>query len=172
MGIVSSHLASLQNRGRNLVIVEANPALINTLTENVNAYKKVENTIKVYNKAISYSGEEVVLSITEDSTETAISKTPSTGNVIKVQPITLHELVSENNLRDYTLVCDIEGAEAEILNEEDSAVRSCKHLFLELHDTSYKGRNYSVDDLVSLIITKFEFQQVDQYGPVFYFTRK
>jgi FkbM family methyltransferase len=171
MGIVSSHLASLQQNGKKLVIVEANPALIDTLEENVNSYRKPGSFVKVYNKAVSYTGQEIALKITEDSTESAISNQTNEGQFVKVSTIKLSDLVMENQLENFTMVCDIEGAEAEIINEDFDSLRKCKNLFIELHETNYQDKIYSINDLVTLIIDKHRFVHVDQYGPVFYFSR-
>lgn len=173
MGIVTSHLASLQKPGRQIISVEANPFLADTLTTNVNRYRNPINKFILLTKAIAYKSMEVALRITDNSTETKaelVSKQRNENEVI-VPTIKLADIVSQFNLKDFTLVCDIEGAEIELLENDDLALKSCKELYIELHETSNGVKEFSIEDLKKLIIERHKFELIDQNGPVLYFTR-
>lgn len=173
MGIVTSHLASRQKAGRQIISVEANPFLAETLTSNVNRYRNPINKFTLLTKAIAYRSTEVALRITDNSTETKaelVSSEPKDNEVI-VPSIKLADIVSQFNLNDFTLVCDIEGAEIELLENDDLALKSCKELFIELHETSNGMKEFSIEDLKRLIMERHQLKLVDQHGPVLYFIR-
>ena len=66
---------------------------------------------------------------------------------------------------------DIEGAEVSFLVNDAIVLQQCRQMFIELHDTKYKDRNYSVADLVTLI-EQNGFKKIENDGPVYYFERK
>lgn len=172
MGIVSSHLASLQKSGRQLITVEANPFLADTLKSNVNRFLNPENKFTLLTKAIAYRSSEVALRISDNSTETkAELVSHEKSNEVIVPAVKLSDIIAAFNLKDFTLVCDIEGAEIELLENEDDALKKCRELFIELHETSNGDKGFSVEDLKKLIVERHHFDLVDQHGPVLYFTR-
>lgn len=173
MGIVSSHLVSLQKSGRKLITVEANPFLAETLKSNVNRFLNPENKFALLTKAIAYKSSEVALRISDNSTETKaelVSHEKKCNEVI-VPAVKLSDIIAEFSLKDFTLVCDIEGAEIELLENEDEALKNCRELFIELHETFDGNKWFSVEDLKKLILERHHFDLVDQHGPVLYFTR-
>lgn len=173
MGIVSSHLASLQKSGKQLITVEANPFLADTLKSNVNRFLNPENKFTLLTKAIAYKSSEVALRITDNSTETKaeLVSNESNSNEVIVPAVKLSDIITAFNLKDFTLVCDIEGAEIELLENEDEALKNCRELFIELHETSSGNKKFSVEDLANIIRTRHQFDLIDNHGPVLYFTR-
>jgi FkbM family methyltransferase len=126
------------------------------------------------NCAISYSGGKVSIRITGNNTETKITDSNSVsagGQSVSVPARTLDSIVKEHNLRGFTLVCDIEGAEIDVLLNETECLSQCNALFIELHDTRSGEKKYSVDDLVRIITEKHHFAIAHSHSPVFYFVK-
>lgn len=173
MGIVTSHLASLQEPGKKLITVEANPFLAETLIQNVKRYLKAKSQFSLLTNAIAYHSDEVSLQITGNSTETKVvagENNLESGKVV-VKSIKLSDIINKYVLNEFTLVSDIEGAEAELLHNESVGLAKCKEIFIELHDTVYKNNPITIEDLKSSIIGEHKFILVDQNGPVIYFKR-
>ena len=68
------------------------------------------------------------------------------------------------------MICDIEGAEIEILLKDKEALNNCKFIFIELHKTKLLNIEYSVEDLHGLIESN-GFKLEDRYGSVFYYSK-
>jgi len=171
LGIVSSHIASKLGSGRCLVTVEANPFLIDTINSNLKKHHNPASTYEVLNNAIGYDSEEVMITITNNNTETRVVKGKVSGDAVAVKTIGLAELIKKFNNRDYALVCDIEGSEVEMLMRETDALKKCCQLFIELHDTVYENKHYSVQMLKDLIVNSHGFKIIEEHGPVAVFAR-
>ncbi|MES2732322.1 MAG: FkbM family methyltransferase [Bacteroidota bacterium] len=172
IGIVSSHIATKLKAGKLFVSVEANPYLVDIIEANVGRHISKGASLKVLNYAVSYGREQVHLNITNNNTETRVIKEETIEKIgIVVNTKTVGAIVREFNMNEYALVCDIEGSEIEVLLHEDSSLEKCKQLFIELHDTFYCEKPYSVADLKELIQSKHGFMLIKQHGPVCYFSK-
>jgi FkbM family methyltransferase len=169
-GIVSSHIVSkFQNGSRRLIGVEANKNLIATWHKNVERYNVSKVNITLLNYAIYYGGESIRFALSGNTTESRIlSETTMNESNVEVKSISLANLLKNQTVGNYALFCDIEGAELQMFLNEDSALRNCKHIFIELHDTREKETTYTVNDL-NLLIQKKGFELVDRHGPVCYY---
>jgi len=170
LGVVSSHIASRLRSATHLVCVEANPYLIDTISENINRHRYSNFAFEVLNNAVSYDGGEVMISVSSDNTETSISKSWKKGNVA-VGSITFEDIVRRIANREYVLVCDIEGSELEILLREKEIFERCCQLFIELHQTTYENTVYSVEMVKEIIVNRHGFKLVEEHGPVVYFEK-
>jgi FkbM family methyltransferase len=172
VGVVSAHLASAMKPGGRMICVEANPSLVASIQKNIAKYAPAGLKYEVLNYAIDYQLPEVQLWITDNNTETRVLKGENSGAGVKVKTLTLSKISQQYDLKDFTLVSDIEGAEIQFLAGDAAAMSYCKNLFIELHDTKYEGRVYSVKELVDLITGQLGFSLVEQQGPVCFFTRQ
>jgi FkbM family methyltransferase len=171
LGIVSSHIASRLGKGRHLTAVEANPFLVETITENIKRHQHPSSTFEVLNYAVGYDTDEVMITITSNNTETRVIKNGGDGGTVAVKAMSFADLVKRNRHANYALVCDIEGSELEIILREQAALQQCSQLFIELHDTSSDSRQYSVQQLKDLLVDLHGFKIIQQHGPVVYFGR-
>jgi FkbM family methyltransferase len=170
LGLVSLTIVKAQEPERRLICVEANPRLIDTITSNfrLNAPSK---QVEIVNRAIDYSGQaEISLRIDDGNLGSAKNGDDGTA-VVRVSTVTLRQLLVQYRIDDYALVCDIEGAEAEILEEDGGALARCQELIIELHDTRYQGRAYTVEALRALIERAGTFVLVARRRNVHVFTR-
>lgn len=170
MGLVSTHILSRLSSKRKLICVEANPYLIDVIKANLRLNDKGKHTVVVENVAINYSGVLVNLHLTDNTTETKVSLVKNSG--VEVNAVSLRSILSEQRIKDYTLVCDIEGSEIEVFKNDASALSMCRDLFIELHETKFEELFYSVNDLVELIKSHHGFELVDRDGPVCFFSKK
>ena len=92
--------------------------------------------------------------------------------VIEAETIPLSAICSKNNVQDFTLVCDIEGAEIDILLCDSKGLQSCRQIFIELHNTAYKGKEYSPKMMKELLQLQYGFDLVCQDGNVYHFKKK
>jgi hypothetical protein len=85
--------------------------------------------------------------------------------------VRLSDLLYRHNIADYALVCDIEGAEAGFINLDEEALRGCKTMVVELHDTEFSGDRVSVGELCDRLVARHGFALVDRRSNVFCFSR-
>ena len=172
LGVVSSHIVSRLCVGQKLICVEANPNLVRNIEENIKRANKQGCTVSVINKAIGYHSKKVYLQLSSNNTETRVSGADDKSDQsICIETSTLQQIVNDNLTGNYTLVCDIEGSEIELLINDEAVLKKCTYLFIELHDTIYNTINYTVKQLRELIVSKHGFKEKDSYGNVYYFVK-
>lgn len=167
IGIVSLQLAARLAPGRKCVCVEAHPALLSCWQRNMTAAGLQPKAVLVH-AAIDYSGRShVPLSAGHDSLS---ANTRAGAGTFTVPATTLGAIVSEHGIGTYTLVSDIEGAEADLLFHDAAALRDCRQIVMELHPTMSGGRAVSRQELAERI-RALGFAQIDCRGPVAVFAR-
>lgn len=171
-GIVASHFASKLKENKKYIAVEANNGLLEVLKNNLLHYKTDGTEIIILNNALYYGAENVSFLVSNNTTESHIVNGQNlTGTTVEIPAITLTHIVDRYHLANYTIVCDIEGAEVEILLNETETLNFCRYLFIELHSVQYAETVYTIDSLKNLIESK-GFILKDQHGPVCYFEKE
>ncbi len=165
LGIVSSHIVSRLNRDANITVIEANPNLIATIEKNVKRHNINNTKVKILNKAIGYAENFIHISITNNNTASHITEDKNSG--VKVECIKLSDVVSDCCPDRYSLVCDIEGSEIEMVENELPVLLECRQIFIELHKTNYRGKWYCIENMLSKLI-EADFRLVEKDGNVFY----
>jgi FkbM family methyltransferase len=161
IGVISSFV-SLKKSPKKLVLVEANSDLIDEIKGNL----KLNNVPKytLINKGLGDGLNNSLWFIAGASNTTGKVSEEWKAGAIRIDCVELHHLVSENNLDDFVLICDIEGAEVFVLRNAEN-LRNCKMLIIELHTTYVDGRRVSVNDLEQAIWER-GFRLIDKYGPI------
>ena len=77
--------------------------------------------------------------------------------------ISLSSILKKENINNYVLISDIEGAEYFILNEDKNVFNNCSLIIMEMHDIEIEDRVIKVEDLVNMIID-LGFSIVERYG--------
>lgn len=162
LGIISSLIGS-KIRPNLLLCVEPNPKLIPSIRFYLNQVPNLH--YKVYQNVISYQDTKVGFYIQEDDNLTGRIAVDSD---LKIDPLSLHELVSENEMESFDLVFDIEGAEVEIIIHEQNVWKQCRMIICELHETTYGSNHYTVEMLKQMIEAK-GFTCLKQNGNCFAF---
>lgn len=170
-GVVTSHLVSKLQSGNRLISVEANKNLRVVWEENTRRANHHSTELILINEAIHYHSATVNFHISNDTTESsAVTGETIVSNAVELPAVTLGEVVDRYKISNYTLVCDIEGAEAQVFLHERTSLQSCHSILIELHDTVYKNEPYSVGRL-SELIKALGFNLIENHGPVHYFKR-
>lgn len=169
LGIVTSHIASKLGTDMHLIALEANPFLIETISENIKRHNNGASTFEVLNFAICYDSDEVMISISSNTTETHVVKNEHSNGTVKVRAMSFGDLIKRRTRQvNYALVCDIEGSELEIILHEKEALLQCTQLFIELHDIKSESRQYSVQQLKNELLNLHGFKIIQEHGPVIY----
>ncbi|HTE02440.1 MAG TPA: FkbM family methyltransferase [Mucilaginibacter sp.] len=167
IGVMGSIVSRIQTSGR-YISVEADPALINANNKNMTLNRKTDYTL--LNKAIDYSNATVSFSVSDSSLSGKVSSDGLGKSTVTVGTITLDNICTAYDFGKYTLISDIEGAEITILLNDEPALKKCGKMIIELHDTVYGGKKYSIKDMTELIISN-GFALADQERAVFVFIK-
>lgn len=169
LGIVAAHLLDRMSATGRLICVEANPSLLPYLRSNTAAHSRGQS-VAIVHAAISYDRGSTFLRLGDASVSSRTSNDLSPG-AIEVPSTTLASLLGQFALRErFALVCDIEGAEAGIILEDQAILSRCGLMIAELHATTFRGNTVSVRDMY-LAMRRQGFEVLDQRGPVFVFAR-
>jgi FkbM family methyltransferase len=175
LGIVSSVLATkLSQSNKKLICIEANSHLIPALIKNIYTNRKngpsfIENVVINYNHE---DGGNVNFYLDDNhlvSNKYKLNKNDLSKVSEKVKSSDLKTILFKYEIEEYILICDIEGSEIEIFENEKLCLSNCVMLIIELHDTFYKGKYYTVNELVSILLNKYHFEIIDSYDCVYVF---
>ncbi len=169
LGIVSSHIVSRLDKDTSVTVIEANPNLISTIARNVKRHNINNTKVKILNKAIGYTERFIYMNITNNNTASHITENRNSG--VKVRCIRLSDVILDCCPDAYSLICDIEGSEIEIFENELHALVKCRQIFIELHKANYKGKSYTFEDMVNKLI-EADFRLVQKDGNVFYLEKQ
>lgn len=167
LGFVSSLIGSRLNKGVLGLSLEANPNLIPVINATL-SLNHLAN-MRVRNLAINYDGQPGVLF--NVATDNLVSRLSEESNGTAVEATTLSNLLDELKWQRYTLVSDIEGAEAGFLLADAGALQMCQTVIIELHATHFRGNDYTIDDLGAILVKQHNFQWVDRDGAVAVFKK-
>ncbi|QNP29908.1 FkbM family methyltransferase [Cylindrospermopsis curvispora] len=168
IGGVSCVLAKKLSPQNKLICVEANPNLLNLLAKNLTVNAPEKKT-KIINGAVTYNGlDEVSFSISHCPLSSSLGEGDT---ALLVPAIQLKDIIQSEDLTDYTLVCDIEGAEVEIIFNDTESLLACKLAIFELHATTYENKHFDVDNLIKLIESRTLLRLISRYGCVCTFAR-
>lgn len=146
-----------------VISVEANPRLLPLIKKSL-AENGHGGQVDVIHAAISYGPRETVaFSIDPVSTNSKVAENERAKNVLHVPQLSLAQIVRNRELKRYSIVCDIEGAEHEIVDKDMKAFCGADTVIIELHDTS-DGKK--AEDLVQQITHTGRMSLVDRHGNV------
>ena len=163
LGVTSVHIKSIIGKERRLISCEANPDLIPIINRNMQLNNLTDNFILI-NSAVDYSGQKSV-KFKRDKDNLYGRVSLNGENDISVTTVKLSEIIATNLVYNYTLVCDIEGAEEAIVNFDKGSFQKCKQILIEVHNE--KNNN----DMVSYFLKEGGYQLLAGYGPLFVFQK-
>lgn len=155
IGVVSTTLAKA-NPNAKLISFEADSRFI-SIIENNFKLNGIKNGF-VYNEIIGAQGYE--FSPGEDNTMGKISKSTSNSTELSSFSNILMKYSIDN---EFVLICDIEGAEYFVLNEDVNNFNNCPLLIMELHPIEIDNNLITVEDLKSKIEI-LGYKILEQYG--------
>ncbi len=171
IGVVASVVARRQDRLSRLVSVEANPHLQDIIRENVTR-NVLGKELDVVAGAIDYSGAKTVrFSVSSDAVSSHVGETDGMDSY-DVRALQLASLLEEQGIDgEYALICDIEGAEAEIVFSESVALHRCQQFIVELHPGRYGPWNTDIQAVQSALLDRHGFTQTARRGNVVVYER-
>lgn len=170
IGVVSCLIQSRLAAGVRHLVVEANPALIDICRQN--ATQRPDGGADVINAALGYGETHLSFTIGANIHSNKLAKPGEQGaQIIKVPAITLSELVTRlGDVASYTLVCDIEGAELDLLNNEWDHVQKAALVIMELHPDVYPNASQDVQ-AIEKRMQDTGFQLAERLGDVYLWRR-
>ncbi len=130
MGVVSCIANRRLARTEAHVVVEANPLAIPLIAHNA---KLNRCPFRVVNAAIAYLEPETTF-YPNGVTLTNRLDGPAVGQAVVVANRTLGSLAAEHGFSAFTLICDIEGYEYDLLLREPEAVEEARMVIIETHE--------------------------------------
>ena len=146
-GIVSHAIRRHIATACTLTIVEANPLMVPVCRANV-ALAGAGDTTTVIEAALAYGAETVrftAMNSIHTSHLATEGETVGAGRIIEVQATSLAKLVADAGITgDFSLVCDIEGAEFDLLLHDKAILGRCALIVMEIHPDTFIDRGASV----------------------------
>ena len=129
MGIVSCITNRRLKNPEAHVVVEANPKVIPLLHRN---RERNHCRFEILNRAIAYGADTIAYAPSADFAGNSLNENRGTAQV-SVRTIGLSDILSTHGFDRYTLICDIEGHESELVDREADAIRRADTIILETH---------------------------------------
>jgi FkbM family methyltransferase len=169
LGMTSLAICSTVGESVSVVSVEANPKLFNNLYET--RKRNALNNLTLLSAAVDYSGESNTSFILDDSN--LGSHKGVSENSVLVPTIRLCDLILKNQIRQFSLVCDIEGAELDMFMNETHprVVDGCLQIIIELHPVTYNGKHYTRSEVSGIIEENFHMKTVYSDGKTWVFEK-
>lgn len=121
IGVVYSQIAKRLPKGRRLVTVEADPRLIAVLERNIGLNVRGADAFVVHG-AVDYGGTSSICLRFGDSNLSGAVAPQGSSSGIDVPTLRLSDLCERFGIARFTLVSDIEGAEAALVRGEQAAL--------------------------------------------------
>ena len=130
IGVVSCLTNRRLRQPEKHVVVEANPALLPLLEDN-----RARNgcQFKIINAAVSYGAETITFNVDDNILASSVHSGERHG--VEVETTTLERLLNQHGFARATLICDIEGAELQLVEHELQTLSArVATIIMELHD--------------------------------------
>lgn len=141
IGVVSQALRRQLDAETALVVVDADPARLDLCRTNL-GHVPSDGPTRLVTAALSHGGPEAPPSMASGQAPHAA---PADGAGMGARAMTLAALLREGPIQGpYALVCDIGGAEWDLLTRDAGALAMCETLILTLHPGALMDRGHSV----------------------------
>jgi FkbM family methyltransferase len=134
LGVVACITNKLLTHPAAHVVVEANPLAIPQLKLN---QESNHCTFEIVNRAIAYDVDAVTFHPTIDLASNSIDSDGTqlygTGQAVTVETIQLGNLVTKHGFSKFSLVCDIEGKEYDLVSHEIEVLKKADVIIMETH---------------------------------------
>lgn len=149
IGVVASHVA--KRKPKRIVVVEADPELLEICEVNVNINISSDTAAVFLNRAVDYISRDDSLFVPGNTTTSGkLGHGSAAASGITVGNSTLSKILNSLSVGEYILISDIEGAEADIWFMDQQALNSCSHIVAELEDTKKYTAQAQLEQLGAL----------------------
>ncbi|HEX5875009.1 MAG TPA: FkbM family methyltransferase [Pyrinomonadaceae bacterium] len=130
LGIVSCLTNRRLRHPEKHIVVEANPTLVPLLAQN---RERNGCSFKIVHGALSYGADTVTFKVNDNILASSLNGDEQRAVVVSTVPLKL--LLNETGFENVTLICDIEGAELQLVEHElDVIGERVAMIIMELHD--------------------------------------
>lgn len=163
-GVISAATATRLAPGVAHVVVEANPLLVDYCRRNATSPRGSGAPTVVVSAAVAY-GRDRAPFVQSDAFLGSRLALAEEGGTVDVATITLSQILETNRIElPYDLVCDIEGAELEVLRHDADALAGCRIALIELHPDVFAANGSSEAGFLHLLdIAGFEVVDRDEH---------
>ena len=151
VGVIAAFTRSRLQPSARQVVVEANPALAEICRRNVASYD-ANGTSTVIEAALSYSGQETVSFFVGDNPHVGRLGGGADGRTITVPVTRLEDICADHGIGEFTLICDIEGAEVDMIERSEIWKTRCRLIIMETHPDFYDNGVAAQSDLIARIL--------------------
>ena len=157
MGVVACVTNKLLQDPKAHVVVEANPLVIPQLQHNrqLNGCE-----FEIVNRAIAYGLSSVSFRPSTNMAGSSITR-PGDAAPVTVEAVQLTDIVEQRGFQTFSLICDIEGLEYDLVCQESTVLTKADSIIMETH------ARYIGEDKLRLMMTKLEgagFRIVEEIG--------
>ncbi len=169
LGVVSAHIRRSIAADAQLIVVEANPEIVDVCEQNAKR-QAPDSPTRVICGAIAYGVAEVSFQMRRNLHVSRIAD-DGEGNFV-CPAFTLEKIVEElQSNGPFALVCDIEGGEYEMMATDTSVLARCQTAIVETHAQQFENPKAKTEQLIADATTA-GLSLVDQVGDVIVLTRK
>ena len=129
LGVVARITNRALNKGTLHVVVEANPRVISLIEENRSRNKC---SFELLNAAVAYGQPTVTFSPSFDMPSNSLRENNG-ADLVTVNTVSLGEIIRQRNIDSFTLICDIEGHEYDLVQNEAEVLKRAEIIVLETH---------------------------------------
>jgi FkbM family methyltransferase len=130
IGVVSCLTNRRLRQPEKHVVVEANPALLPLIEQN---RSRNDCHFKIVHAAVSHGAETITFNVDDNILASSVNGGERQGVVVST--VTLERLLNEHGFERATLICDIEGAELQLVKHELKTLgERVVTIIMELHD--------------------------------------
>lgn len=130
VGIVSCITNRRLHHPEKHIVVEANPELLALLEEN---RRRNDCHFKIVHAAVSHGADAITFNVSDNILASSLDGEQLRG--VTVSTVTLERLLDEHGFERVSLICDIEGAELQLVEHELQTLRErVSTIIIELHD--------------------------------------
>lgn len=172
LGVLASVAASGMAPETKLIGVEANHALIGLAVSNIRR-NAPHISANIIHGAVDYShrpGTVVAFQRARAHTGSALSDDVMCEPGFSAPALNLSEILAAEQIGEFTLLSDIEGAEAGLLKMDAESLAQCSQMLIEIHETSFDGVALSQDYLLEQALS-LGFEVTASYGSVYVLDR-
>lgn len=172
IGVVSriAYEEKLQKGGR-MICVEPNPDTFRFLEKNV--IRHGDKQLAFYQSAISTGNGATADFVVKANLSSGLAghlKQIDDGKIVRVNVLPFTQIAAEA-AGHYSLICDAEGAEIFMFQNEKAAFELCDQIMIELHEPSLTGLKETPDDMIAEI-ESLGFYLKAREGNSCYFSRE
>lgn len=130
MGVIACLTNKRLNKPQKHIVVEANPDILSLLEENRN---RNGCQFTILHKAVAYGVDEVTFHLGDEFWVSSVQA--SSNKSVNVPTISLKEIVDKFGFEEFTLICDIEGGEVDLVKFDEEIFRHrVATLIIEVHE--------------------------------------